>query len=77
MKDTYLHQKRAKNGKYWKFDCTWVQKMIYQNCWEGDDWDGKECTIWDRIFNLKECTYASKLVQGIVPVMTLVYVTTQ
>ena len=51
---------RAPNGAYWKFDCNWIQKMIYENCWEGDDGKGNECTIWDRIL-FKKCIDTSAI----------------
>jgi len=49
VKDKYKSHARAPNGAYWKFDCNFIQKFTYQNCWEGDDGKGNECTIWDRI----------------------------
>ena len=63
VEDKYKpHGGRAPNGQYWKFDCTFIQKFIYENCWEGDDGSGTECTIWDRVF-FKKCydTSASSL----------------
>lgn len=51
----YKNDTRAPNGAYWKFDCTWVQKFLYENCWEGyNDDEGTECTIWDQ-FLFKKC----------------------
>lgn len=44
---------KAPNGMFWKFDCTWIQKLTYQNCWEGDRGDGHGCTIWDKLLNNK------------------------
>ena len=52
--DIYMPKSRSPSGKYWKFDCTIFQKMIFDNCWEGDNGKGDSCTFWDRyVFHTK------------------------
>ena len=56
FKDVYVPQgRKAPNGAYWKFDCSWIQKFTLSNCWQGDDGRGKTCTIWDTIFSPDKC----------------------
>ena len=46
---------RSPSGRYWKFDCTIFQKFLLDNCWEGDDGQGHDCTLWDRVFSPSKC----------------------
>lgn len=69
---------RAPNGAYWKFDCNWVQKMIYQNCWEGDDGNGTDCTFWDRVlfkkcYDLGSITNQPQSLLALVSAFTIIY----
>lgn len=75
----HMSHARAPNGAYWKFDCNWIQRLIFENCWEGDDGEGNECTIWDKLL-FKKCYDTAALFlqpQTMVAMATLVYTVTQ
>ena len=40
VENKFKTHSRAPNGAYWKFDCNWIQKLTYLNCWEGDNGEG-------------------------------------
>lgn len=55
VQNSFKQHSRAPSGAYWKFDCNWLQKILYENCWEGDDGNGGQCNIWERYFAHKTC----------------------
>ena len=73
---TYSHGSRAPNGKYWKFDCTWIQKSIYSNCWEGDTASGRACSFIDRYIFFEKCydqKIALRVTATLAGMMALIY----
>ena len=73
----FMPRSKAPNGKYWKLDCTWIQKMIYANCWEGDDGKGKACNFWERYIFRMKCydEMAIRVTATVVGTIALVYAT--